>query len=185
VTFRNAERRLGHDTDPRLNDVDPDHPPLTRQDAWLLAALTEGSHDGRAVDLRSFVHDADWLDRAIPTFDELSFGLPRLVAAGFLRVGQRDAGGLTFSATTAAIRMRRRNTRPRLGEVILDMEREVGARPRPERETEDRRLGRLPGLTERDLETAIAAHARWVDGSSSPLVIAARVISRWVNRKRA
>lgn len=41
------------------------HPPLTRSDAWLLAALTEGSHDGRPVNLRDFVNDADWLNRLI------------------------------------------------------------------------------------------------------------------------
>lgn len=48
--------------------------PLTRSDAWLLAALTEGLRDGRPVNLRDFVNDADWLNRLIPTFDEMSFG---------------------------------------------------------------------------------------------------------------
>jgi hypothetical protein len=50
--------------------------PLTRSDAWLLAALAEGSHDGRAVKLWELLSDCDYLNRAIPTFDELSFGIP-------------------------------------------------------------------------------------------------------------
>jgi hypothetical protein len=62
--------------------LDGTYPLLTRSDAWLLAALTERSHDGHSVNLRDLVHDADWLNRAIPTYDEISFGLPRLVAAG-------------------------------------------------------------------------------------------------------
>jgi hypothetical protein len=44
--------------------------PLTRTDAWLLAALTDASHDGRFVNLADFVDAYDWLMRAIPTFDK-------------------------------------------------------------------------------------------------------------------
>jgi hypothetical protein len=73
-------------TDPMAERPETD-PRLSRADAWLLAALTERSHDGRSVTLQEFVHDADWLGRMIPTFDEMSFGLPRLISAGFMTVG--------------------------------------------------------------------------------------------------
>jgi hypothetical protein len=80
-------------------------PRLTDADGWLLAALTESS--GRLVPLFNLVHDYDWLNRAIPTFDDLSFGMPRLVAAGYAIVSESPSGELLFGVTPEAMRLRR------------------------------------------------------------------------------
>lgn len=162
----------------------PAHPALTRSDAWLLAALTEGSHDGRRVTLPKFVHDADWLNRAIPTFDEISFGFPRLVAHGLMRVN-----GLTFRATPQAIALRKLVKGGTLGDVPLEMAAAVGARPYPEPETEDRSLGRLAGLGPSDLEAAVREHSawmeRWIRVIDATITAAELVSRRLVAAKRA
>lgn len=160
------------------------HLPLTRSDAWLLAALTEGSHDGRPVKLRDFVHDADWLNRSIPTFDEMSFGLPRLVAAGFLVVGYDPKEGLVFRATPEATKLRGSVKARSLGDVLNGVGEAVGAAPYPAPEpAEDRSLGRLPGLEADALDTAIREHGEWVERSSKPFIAVAHALSKWQNRK--
>jgi hypothetical protein len=160
------------------------HPPLTRSDAWLLAALTEGSHDGRPVKLRDFVHDADWLNRAIPTFDETSFGLPRLIAAGFLVVGYDPKEGLVFRATPKATKLRASVKAKSLGDVLNGVVEAVGAAPDPEPElAEDRSLGRLPGLEADALDTAVREHGEWIERWSKPFIAVAHALSKWQNRK--
>jgi hypothetical protein len=130
------------------------HPALTRSDGWLLAALTEGPRQGLAIDLAEFVYYADWLNRLIPSYDDISFGLPRLVAAGFVIVGSDAEDGLVLRATPKAIELRRTVKAKSLGDVMSGMERAVGARPYPVPEAEDRSLGRLPGFAPEDLEAA-------------------------------
>jgi hypothetical protein len=160
------------------------HPVLSRADAWLLAALTEGSHDGRPVSLRDFVHDADWLNRLIPSFDEVSFGLPRLVAAGFLIVGYDAKDGLVFRATPRATELRQSVQAESLGDVLEGVAQAVGAAPYPEPEpAEDRSLGRLPGLDRDDLAKAVAQHAEWVERLSRPFIAAAQKMIKRQNRK--
>ncbi len=160
------------------------HPPLTRSDAWLLAALTEGSHDGRPVNLRDFVNDADWLNRLIPTFDEMSFGLPRLVAAGFLVVGYDPKEGLVFRATPKAAKLRGSVKAKSLGDVLNGVGGAVGAAPYPEPEpAEDRSLGRLPGLESGALDTAIQEHGERIERWSKPFIAVARALTKWQNRK--
>jgi hypothetical protein len=160
------------------------HPPLTRSDAWLLAALTEGSDDGRPVDLRELINDADWLNRMIPTFDELSFGLPRLVAAGFLVVGQGAKKGLVFQATPNATRLRGSVKAKSLGDVLNGVGEAVGALPYPEPEPpEDRSLGRLRGLEPDALDVAVQEHGKWVERWSKPFIVLAHALTKWQNRK--
>lgn len=160
------------------------HPPLTRSDAWLLAALTEGSHDGRPVNLRDFVNDADWLNRLLPTFDEMSFGLPRLVAAGFLVVGYDPKEGLVFRATPKATKLRDSVKAKSLGDVLNGVGEAVGAAPYPEPEpAEDRSLGRLPGLESDALDTAIQEHGGRIGRWSKPFIAAAHALTKWQNRK--
>jgi hypothetical protein len=160
------------------------HPPLTRSDAWLLAALTEGSHDGRPVNLLHFVHDADWLNRSIPTFDEMSFGLPRLVAAGFLVVGYDPREGLVFRATPKATKLRGSVKAKSLGIVLNGVGEAVGAASYPEPEPkEDRSLGRLPGLESDALDTAIREHGERIERWSRPFIAVAHALSRWQNRR--
>ena len=168
---------------PEPSDV---HPRLNRADAWLLAALTESSHDGRPVTLRDLVHDADWLNRAIPTFDEMSFGLPRLIAAGFMTVGVGGTSGVDFRASSEATKLRKSIKAETLGGVLAAVAEAVGAAPYPESEPpEDRSLGRLPGLEPDDLEVAIREHGEWVERWSKPFVGAARALTRWQNRNRS
>jgi hypothetical protein len=158
------------------------HPPLTRSDAWLLAALTEGSHDGRPVNLRDFVNDADWLNRLIPTFDEMSFGLPRLVAAGYLVVGYDPKERLVFRATPKATKLRGSVKAKSLGDVLMGVGDAVGAAPYPEREPEDRSLGRLPGLESDALDTAIQEHGERIERWSQPFIAAAHALTKGQNR---
>lgn len=129
-----------------------------------MAALTDGSHDGRPVNLRDFVNSADWLDRSIPTFDEMSFGLPRLVAGGFLVVGSDPTEGLVFRATPKATKLRRSVKAKSLGDVLTGVGEGVGAVPYPELEpAEDRSLGRLPGLESDALDMAIQEHGERIE----------------------
>ena len=145
------------------------HPRLNRADAWLLAVLTEGSHDGRPVTLQDLVHDADWLQRLIPTFDEVSLGLPRLIAAGFMTVGHDVKRGIVFRATPKATGLRESVDAKSLGGLLEGVVRAVGAEPYPDPEPpEDRSLGRLPGLEPDDLDAAIRSHGEWVDRWSKP-----------------
>jgi hypothetical protein len=169
-------------------------PALTRSDAWLLAALTEGSHDGRPVTLPKFVHDADWLNRDIPTFDEISFGFPRLLAHGLMTVD-----GLRFRAPPRAIALRKSIKAGTLGGVLMEMAENVGARPYPEPEVEDRSLGELPGLIPPDLDAAVRKHSesmepwiRVISGTiraaelvSRPLLAAKRGVRRIRARRRS
>jgi hypothetical protein len=158
----------------------PALPPLTRSDAWLLAAVTES---GRRVNLQGLIHDADWLNRLIPTFDELSYGIPRLISHGYVVVHRTRNGELRFSATPTAQKMRNSIKADSLGAVITGMAELVGARPWPEPETEDRTVGRLPSLTPADVDAAVAQHARWVERWSKPFIAVSRLVGWWVNRR--
>jgi hypothetical protein len=118
---------------------------LVRADASLLMALTE-SGGGRARLLRDLIGDYDWLERGIPTFDEASFGLPRLAAARYLDVGRTGDGLITVRATARARALRASIRATTLGGVLSAAAVVVGAAPYPEPEVEDRHLGRLAGL---------------------------------------
>ena len=164
---------------------DESQPPfLTRSDAWLLAALTEASHDGRPVTLRDLIDGADWLNRALPTFDELSFGLPRLIAAGFLTVDSTKQGP-RFRATPKAVNLRRSIKAETLGDVLSGIVEAVGAKPYPEPEdrAEDRTLGRLRDLEPDDLETVIRQHGSERDAWLKPFITAAQAFPKWQNRR--
>lgn len=158
-------------------------PRLTRSDAYLLAALTESG--GRGVDLPSLLHDYDWLNRDIPTFDELSFGIPRLVAHGYAEVGRNNRGELRFRATRSAHALRRSiDARARtIGDVVIAMATIVGTAPYPEPEVEDRALGRLDELRQDDLDLARQKYGAWMARWSRPLIAMARLVGWWVNRR--
>jgi hypothetical protein len=142
---------------------------LTEADASLVAALTESS--GRLVPLQNLVHDYDWLNRAIPTFDEVSFGVPRLVAEGYATVSASSSGDLLIGATSAAMRLRREAT----GSPVAAIAAAVGA---SRAVAEDRSLGRLTGLTPEALDSAVAAHGSWVDRWSRPFTFLARLLAK-------
>ena len=147
-------------------------PSLTRSDAVLLAVFTESGGRGRHIDLRTLIHDADWLDRSIPSFDEISYGIPRLVASGYLVVSSDDGDELRFTATPAARSLRKSISGDSLGDVVIEMTRLIGASPWPEMEIEDRSLGRLAGLTPADVDRVTRQHARYIEHWSKPLIAA-------------
>ena len=147
-------------------------PRLTDRDAELLAALTESS--GRRVRLRDLVHDYDWVNRAIPTFDELSYGMQRLVAAGFASVSSARGKELEFQATHDAVGLRKSISGHPTSRIAAAID--------VNHEGEDRSLGRLAGLTQEAFQEAVRAHSSWVERWSGPFVALARVLSWWQRR---
>ena len=130
--------------------------PLTRSDVWILTALLSA---GGPVGLAGLIGAADYLDRAILTYDEVSFGVPRLSAAGLVEVSIAAGGAIILVATVEA-----RSLVPAgrgVREVMTAMTGSLGARPYPEPEVEDRSLGRLPGLEPADMKAALAEHGAW------------------------
>ena len=114
----------------------------------------------------------------------MSFGLPRLVAAGFLVVGYDPKEGLVFRATPKATKLRGSVKAKSLGDVLNGVGGAVGAAPYPGPEpAEDRSLGRLPGLDSQDLDTAIREHGERVEHWSKPFIAVAHALSKWQNLK--
>jgi hypothetical protein len=159
---------------PRQMSESPGSVPLTLTDAWLLAALTESG--GRDVSLRALVHDYDWLEREIPSFDELSYGLPRLIAAGLAAV-HGHGRQLRLRATPKAMALRRSIP----GHPISAIARLVGATA--DAGGGDRSLGRLAALDRDELASAVRTHGRRVMRWSAPFVAASWVIA-WLQGRR-
>jgi hypothetical protein len=135
---------------------------LNRVDAWLLAALTERWRWSRPPRLWEFVNDADWLYRGIPTYDEVSFSLPRLIAAGYAVATRTDGGELRLKATRQGFDVRSKVKARYLADVLSGMAVEVGAKPYPEPEQKDRSLGRLDGFDEHEWEAAVQCNEEWM-----------------------
>jgi hypothetical protein len=155
-------------------------PTLNRVDAWLLAALTERWSWSRPPKLWELVNDADWLDRGIPTYDEVSYSLPRLIAAGYAIATRDDGGELRLKATRRGFDLRSQVKARSLGAVLSGMALAVGAKPYPEPEEEDRSLGRLEGLAEHEWDAAVHANEVWMSSS-----FVSRLIRRlWVRPPR-
>ena len=96
----------------------------------------------------------------VPTYDELSFGLMRLVAAGLIVVhGQQPMTliaterWMTLESVAAYSPNRSR------AEALEQMASAFGALPYPAHELEDRSLGRLPNLTHREVDETTRAYA--------------------------
>lgn len=136
-------------------------PQLTQLDAMVLDGLV-ARRDQRWLRLDQLIDHIDWLDRWVPDFDEISYGLPRLIAAGHAEVrGQR--GELMLRATPRAIALARANRSRFMGDA-------VGARPWGEQVPDDRTLGRLPGLDEATWDAAVRANREAFDRALSGLV---------------
>jgi hypothetical protein len=152
---------------------------LSASDAWILAALTEEGHFRRAHHLKDLIHDMDWLNRQMPSFDELSFGLQRLVVAGLARAAGSE-NVLKIEPTTRAIELRIRvdHSARTLGGVLLEMERALVAEGLLQNGNEDRSHGRLQELSPVTFEQAMSEHSRWVNRWARPWLLAARVLRR-------
>ena len=149
---------------------------LVRADSSLLAAATERSKPQR---LRDFLNSYDWLNRSVPLFDELSFGLRRLVAGGYIRVSKGNAG-ITIETTEAGARLgsEARDNAKTLGDVVIAMDRVLGCKPYPEPEIEDRSLGPLRGLTRDDYDVAVAEYGASMEKSVRVAGVAGSVLRR-------
>lgn len=152
-------------------------PALTESDGWLLAALTESPHPDRPINLREFIDNADWLYRGIPTFDQVRFGLPRLVAAGLVVVEQEAKEGLVLRATPKAIDLRRLMKPKTLGDDLTEIDEAIGAAAQAE-PMEDRSLGRLAGLGIDDLAAAVGEHGERIEQLSTPYIAIAQGVIR-------
>jgi hypothetical protein len=95
---------------------------------------------------------ADVLAREEPTFDEISFSLPRLVAAGLVTVGRDAAGELQLKATRAGFDVKKRAAGR--GHAAFRMANALGAARRSEDEVGDRSLGRYSDLNAADWAVA-------------------------------
>lgn len=157
-----------------MTPIRPATASLTRSDAWIVAALCETRRDAPML-LRDLIGNGDWLNRAIFTFDELSFGLPRLEAAGLVEV-MHGRDGPRVRATSEARALRRFVNADTLGGVLAAMSAAVGALPYPEPETEDRTLGRLADFNEAMWRAEFAAYRRAFRADLGKLAAAAAAI---------
>jgi len=157
----------------------------------MVAALCESGRRA-PMRIRDLVADADWLNRSTLTFDEVSFGMRRLEAAGLVEV-TRGPDGLRLRPTPKAHALRATVKANTLGGVLVDMSAAVGAAPYPEQESEDRTLGRSPDLEEAYFQAEVAAYHRefrsdlgkFVAGASAILMgAAAGVLAMAVRRRR-
>jgi hypothetical protein len=141
----------GGDTPP----INMDEPRLARSDVWLLRVLGETRRPEERTSLRELIERADFVERDVPTFDQISFGIPRLVAAGYITV---EAGA--FRATGKGIALRKSVQARTLGGVLREMIELLGLPPLPSVDPvpEDRSLGRLAGLEPIDYDEAVAAY---------------------------
>jgi hypothetical protein len=153
-----------------LGEVVSQSPAFIRSDAWLLAAIAEHHPSGTAQKLQEFAHDCDWLNRSIPTFDEVSFGLRRLAAESYVTFERETGRVLRLRATpkttelAARITEQRKSpdgTLPSLSDHLSAFGSALGCQPYPRKEIEDRSLGRLPDFEQLEWQKAVAAYDAW------------------------
>lgn len=143
--------------------------PLTRTDAALLDTIAAWPF-GFSISLPKLVENYDFNMRDIPTFDEISYGLARLMARGYITATYSDKRGVRLKRTRAGAALRQaagrhrrsifRSRWPRIGEYPTALGDLVGAPRWPAEEVEDRSAGRLPKLTEHDWDLALEEYKR-------------------------
>lgn len=141
----------------------PARPSLTWTDAWLLASLLVSAPPGQPVDLQSLLSSADHLNVAIPTFDELSFGLARLEHGGWLTVESSQEDGFRFTSTQRAADILGNFSTTHIRDLPSGVSSAIGAMAHPREEAEDRSLGRLPALEPDDLAAANQANRDFME----------------------
>lgn len=114
--------------------------------------------------------------RQVPTFDDVSFGLRRLVEAGLIYVSD-TAGGPQIQPTTEALALQGRVSTTRLGEEVAALRQSLGIDPVSGND-EDRSLGRLPGLTRETWDAAVQEHNETLRRLSEPWIQAAQDLIR-------
>jgi hypothetical protein len=121
-------------------------PALHWVDAWLLACLIDWRWRwSRPMKLSDLIDAGDRLFRGQPTFDDVSYSLPRLIAWGYL-VAKRDIkGDLRLKATKAAFELKAQSKDK--SDSWSKVAKALGIPPGPpDAEEDDRSLGRFPDL---------------------------------------
>jgi hypothetical protein len=115
---------------------------LTRSDVWLLVSIVIA---GELAPLSRVLSSAGYLMRQELTFDEVSYGVPRLIAQGLVEVDGAD-NALRLSPRPKATAL----LKPGVGQIeaMFALMDELDCRPWPEQESENRSLGRLPQLSD-------------------------------------
>jgi len=115
-------------------------------DAALLQALTWYRWRwSRPMTLWRLVDVVDILFREEPSFDDISFSLPRLLAAGLVEVKRNNAGEVTLKATRAAF-----GVKADAGRAGTSLAEALGALPYESEDPGDRSRGRYPDLSSED-----------------------------------
>lgn len=151
-----------------------------RTDANLLAGITAKWH-GRPQSLRDFIGAMAWDADTIPSFDEVSFGLQRLVAAGYVTIERKPGQGLRLRATTKASQLGKQIGKGRVarGEIASRAEAALGlSRGGPE----DRSLGRLPDLDREEWDRDVGLWTRNFWHWAKPWMALSRGL-RWILRR--
>ena len=131
----------------------PATPSLGWVDAWLLATLTAHRWRwSRPMKLRDLIDRADVLFRGQPTFDDASFSLPRLLAAGYIAVDRDAAGYLRIKATREGFDLKARVKGK--AHPLTRMAQAVGVTFDPSVTDEDRSLGRYSDLKPAEWQAA-------------------------------
>jgi hypothetical protein len=76
-------------------------------DAWMFLGVAFGRGPNRGARLKDIVAAADWVNRAIPLEEELTGGLNRLIAGGYVR-SSRGTFALTHSGEALHQKVKKR-----------------------------------------------------------------------------
>ena len=145
-------------------------PPLTISDVCILAATVNA---GDLASIERLPGDYEYLMRAPLDFDALSYGIPRLVAAGLVELPQDTNSARTIRATARAISLYPKG----LGAIdaVFKLAQTLGASE--DDLTADLSLGRLEGLVPSQIEAPNSASARWRAKVPPEILARARQVS--------
>jgi len=123
-----------------------------------------------STSLPKLVENVDFDMREVPTFDEASYGLARLIARDLISATYSPTKGIRLRATQAGRNLRRAAGRyrretsksrwARIGEISIAIAHLEGAPSWPTPEVEDRSVGRLPKLAKDTWDEYVAAYGR-------------------------
>ena len=123
---------------------------FTWSDAWLLASLAIRTNGDSWIPLWSVIDTMDFLQHLAPTYDEVSYGLPRLRAAGLVAIdGTGDQLRLRVTQRSRELDVGPNASRQSASAIQESIRSTIGAHGRLDAD-EDRSLGRLEELDESD-----------------------------------
>jgi hypothetical protein len=169
---------------------------FTHTDAALLAQIGDGWWFRHGTSLKKLLENYDFDQRDVPTYDDVSYGLARLVAAGYVRATYSPTNGIRLYATPrrkALVReaeeLRRRTSPfrwPRIGEVSFAIAELLNAERSPK--PDDRTIGRLPRLDQAAWDEVVASYNKEWDETLRRARPAANVLALmgrlFVSRRR-